>query len=82
MFTTYIIYSKSTHRFYTGHTRDLKRRLEEHNRGKTPHSASGKPWILVFTEESPSRSVAIKLETQIKKRGAVRFLMDKGIQIG
>jgi len=32
---TYIIYSNTLKKYYTGHTADLQKRLEEHNRGKT-----------------------------------------------
>ena len=32
---------------YVGVTSDLRRRLAEHNAGKTPHTAKFKPWRLV-----------------------------------
>jgi predicted GIY-YIG superfamily endonuclease len=34
-------------RRYVGLTSDLKRRLAEHNAGKSPHTAHFKPWRLV-----------------------------------
>jgi putative endonuclease len=76
MFTTNIIYSQSIDKFYTGQTSDLNRRLEEHNRGKTPFLKNGIPWILVFNKYFESHTEAIKLEKYIKKRGAKRFLND------
>ena len=76
MFTTYILFSEQINKYYTGHTADLERRLNEHNIGKTPFMASGKPWSLVFSVNFVSRSEAMKLESQIKKRGAARFLSD------
>ncbi len=81
MFFTYIVYSQSVHKFYTGHTQDLKRRLEEHDRGKTPFMAVGKPWSLVFFKEFATRSEAMKYEKHIKKRGAGRFLSDNSVQM-
>lgn len=51
MFTVYIIYSSVIDRFYTGQTEDFERRLEEHNRGKTPFFAKGMPWKLVYSKE-------------------------------
>ena len=76
MFKTYIVYSSTLDRYYTGHTNDLRRRLEEHNRGKTQYMAKGVPWMLVYSKEFATRSDAMKLESSIKKRGAKRFLAD------
>jgi putative endonuclease len=82
MYTTYILYSAKINKFYTGQTIDLNRRLEEHNRGKTPFMATGIPWMIVFSAQFSARSDAVKLETYIKKRGAARFLNDNNIQFG
>ena len=76
MFITYILYSQKSNKFYSGHTCDLNRRLEEHNRGKTAFMAAGAPWTIQFSKEHNTRSEAIKLEKFIKKRGAARFLND------
>ncbi len=75
-FTTYILFSHSIKKFYTGQTEDLEKRLEEHNRGKTPGMARGIPWIVVFSKEFATRSEAVRLENNIKNRGAKRFLID------
>ncbi len=61
---------------------DLKKRLDEHNRGKTKFSAAGAPWILVFSKDFESRTDAILLESKIKNRGAARFLIDNQISVG
>jgi putative endonuclease len=82
MYNTYILYSPRIKRIYTGHTEDIERRLEEHNRGKTSFSAKGKPWQIVFSKAFSSRADAIKLEKFIKKRGAARFLNDNNITVG
>ena len=76
MFVTYILYSGVIRRYYTGQTEDLSRRIEEHNRGKTPGMEKGIPWEIVYTREFNTRSEAMKLERYIKKRGASRFLED------
>ena len=82
MYITYIIFSSTIQKYYVGQTGDLIRRLEEHNRGKTPFMSRGVPWILIYSKEFSSRSEAIKLESFIKKRGAARFLKDNNIEIG
>jgi putative endonuclease len=82
MYTTYILFSSKIDKYYTGQTDDLDRRMEEHNRGKTPFLETGMPWNLVFSRECNSRHDAIKLEKFIKKRGATRFLKDNNIITG
>jgi putative endonuclease len=43
----YIIQSEvEPERFYTGSTIDLKRRIKEHNDGKSTHTNKYKPWRL------------------------------------
>jgi len=82
MFFTYILFSPSSGRFYTGQSMDIVHRLEEHNRGKTPSTVYGIPWKIVFCKEFLSRSEAVGLEKLIKKRGAARFLSDNNIAVG
>jgi putative endonuclease len=76
MYFTYILFSLKSDKFYTGQTEDLNRRVDEHNRGKTPFMERGKPWIVVFSKEFTERAQAIALEKKIKKRGAARFIAD------
>jgi putative endonuclease len=82
MYVTYILYSQKINKFYTGQTSDITRRIEEHNRGKTPFMASGMPWILIYSKAFNLRQKAVNLEMIIKKRGAARFLTDNNIQFG
>ena len=67
MFYDYILYSPSIHKFYTGQTKNLESRQEEHNRGKTRFLKSGKPWKLVYSVCFPSGNEAMKLENIIEK---------------
>jgi len=82
MYYTYILYSSKINKFYSGQTKDLAKRLEEHNRGKTTFMATGAPWVIVFSREFDSRSEAVKLERFIKSRGASRFLNDNKSDVG
>jgi putative endonuclease len=76
MYITYILYSNKIDRYYTGHTENLERRMEEHNRGKTPFMSRGIPWKVMYQKEFGTRKEAMKHEEFIKKRGAKRFLDD------
>ena len=78
-YLVYILYSESKATFYTGQTQDIVNRIEQHNRGQTKSIVNGIPWKLVWSEAVNSRSEAMKLENKVKKRGARRFLADKGI---
>lgn len=71
---TYILFSESQHRYYTGSSDDLKQRIERHNESKVQSTKFGVPWNLKRFCEHSTRSEARKLELKIKKRGAKRFL--------
>jgi putative endonuclease len=78
----YILQSQTTQKFYVGQTDNLSARLTRHNNrelgaGRYTRKQKG-PWQLVYTEEYPSRSDAMKRESQIKSwksRKAVEKLM-------
>lgn len=66
MFTVYILKSLKTAYFYTGHTNNLSRRLEEHNNGTTRSIKYQCPWTVVYTERYLDRASAIKREKYLK----------------
>ena len=74
---TYILFSKSAAKFYTGSCNDVQKRFERHNSAVVPSTKYGLPWNLVWFQECETRRDARKLETKIKKRGAKRFLSDQ-----
>ncbi|HQT91421.1 MAG TPA: GIY-YIG nuclease family protein [Candidatus Kryptobacter bacterium] len=77
MYKTYILQSEKTGRYYVGSTRDLENRVREHNSGETKSIKSGIPWRLVHVEEFGTSGEALRKETEIKARGAGRYL--KGV---
>jgi predicted GIY-YIG superfamily endonuclease len=52
---------------YVGSTDDLRRRLAEHNAGKSPHTAKHRPWTAV---------VALYFEDKAKAEAFERYLKD------
>ena len=78
----YILFSKKIDQFYTGSTENLISRFNEHNSGRGKYTSKGIPWILIYYEKFETRQLAVKQEILIKKRGAKRFLEDKGIKTG
>jgi putative endonuclease len=54
--------------FYTGWTTDPERRLSQHNRGVgAKYTSLRRPVKLVYVEEHPNRTSAMKRELAIKK---------------
>jgi putative endonuclease len=70
----YIIQSAADGTYYVGMTGDLAQRLAKHNSGATVYTRSRRRWIVVYTEEYPSRTAALRRERQIKKRKSRRFI--------
>ena len=66
-FQMYILRSLSSGRFYLGHTEDLRKRLQEHNNGRTPSTRGRGPWEIFHAEEFSSRSEAARRERQVKR---------------
>lgn len=53
--------------YYTGHTQDLKKRLEQHLKGKgSRYTRMKKPERIVYVEWFKTRSEAMKREKEIK----------------
>ena len=64
---TYILHCKDG-TFYTGATKDIDRRLKEHNSGKaSKYTAGRRPVKLVYWEEWSDYSGALKREKEIQK---------------
>jgi putative endonuclease len=81
MYYTYILFSRRLNKYYVGHTEHLENRLKDHNIGRTRFARSGMPWELIYYQEIPTRSEAMRLEKKVKSRGARRFLNDLEINI-
>lgn len=63
MFYTYCLESRKTHKIYIGFTNNLKRRVEEHNKGTGgDFTAKNGPWKLVFYEAHSDEHDAREME--------------------
>jgi putative endonuclease len=74
MYTTYILYSQVTTKYYVGQTNDIEDRLKRHNAGESHSTKHGGPWMIMWSETFKTRSEAVLKERKIKGRGAKRFL--------
>jgi predicted GIY-YIG superfamily endonuclease len=60
-------------RFYVGSTTDLDRRVEEHNSGKSAHTAKFTPWKLVIYIAFSDQSKALSFECYLKSGSGRAF---------
>ena len=58
---------------YVGHTSDLKRRLAEHNSGKSPHTSKFTPWQLITYIAFSDDSQAAAFERYLKSGSGHAF---------
>ena len=74
-YKTYILYSKTLDRYYTGSTSmSLEERLRRHNTNHKGYTGKSSDWELVHEEEFTRIEESRKKEKEIKKRGAKRYL--------
>ena len=60
-------------RHYTGPTSDIASRLNAHNAGRCPHTASGKPWIIDVIVEFADERRAVAFEKYLKSGSGSEF---------
>lgn len=73
----YLLRSDRTNKFYIGYTTDLKKRLQEHNSGKSYYTASKGPWILIAYEIHADIESAKKREWSLKHSPRMLALFKK-----
>lgn len=72
MFFVYVLENPDGE-LYSGYTNDLKRRLEEHNRGDTK-TTSGNTWKCIYYEACLTQSDALRREHYLKTTQGKRLL--------
>lgn len=58
---------------YVGASEDLKRRLADHNAGKSVHTAKFKPWELLWYCAFPDKFKALEFEKYLKSHSGRAF---------
>ena len=72
MYYLYVLKSKADSELYIGSTNDLRRRLIEHNTGKSLSTEFRRPFKLIYYEAYSAESDARRREHQLKFRGQAR----------
>ena len=66
MFYVYILRSWKDGKKYVGHTNNIERRLNEHNRGECMATKNRKPFEVIYFETAETKSIAVKKEDFFK----------------
>ena len=74
---TYILKSNKDGKFYTGYTKDLKLRLEEHSKGRVVSTKERRPLKLIYYEACLNRSDATHREKYLKTYLGKMFLKNR-----
>ena len=74
MWYVYVLKSLTNKRHYTGYTKDLERRLGEHNSGKTKSIKFIRPFELIYKEEYNTSLEAARRERFLKSGKGREFL--------
>ena len=64
----YILKSLKDGTCYIGSTQEISERIERHNQGRSKYTRSKRPWKLVYSEQHPNRSSALKRENYLKRQ--------------
>ncbi len=78
MYYVYILKSKKNAKLYKGFTNNLKRRIDEHNNGKSTFTSQNGKWELVYYEAFAKKEDAQREERFLKSgkgRERIKFLL-------
>ncbi len=74
MYIVYAIISEVDGRIYVGFTKDINKRIKEHNDGKTKSTKGYRPWKYHYTESVTTRIEARNREKYLKSGCGKEFL--------
>ena len=72
MFYVYLLQSVKDKELYIGSTNDLRKRVEEHNKGLVKSTRKRAPFKLIYYESYKAEEDAREREKQLKLRGQAR----------
>jgi putative endonuclease len=73
----YVLQSECDNCLYTGCTKDLRKRLGEHNSGRVPSTSKRKPLKLVYCEFCLNSHDAYRREKYLKTTYGKRYLKSR-----
>lgn len=77
MFYTYVLLSLKDKKWYTGFSNDLKRRVEDHNKGLVYATTKRRPFKLIYYEACLHEHDAQAREIYLKSGMGKRFIKNR-----
>lgn len=77
MFYTYVLHSEKDGNLYTGYTRDLNLRFEQHQKGYVESTKNTRPFKLIYFEACLEQADALKREKYLKTHYGKMFLRNR-----
>ncbi len=74
MYYTYVLQSDVDGKFYTGYSKDLKLRFDQHDKGLVESTRDRRPLKLIYYEACLNQDDALKRESYFKTYNGKRFL--------
>lgn len=81
MFYLYLLQSQKNGKLYIGQTIDLKKRLIEHNNGKSQFTKLYRPWNLIYYEAYLTLALAKQRESQLKRFAKSYAMLKKRLDL-
>ena len=81
MYYVYLIVNEKGDR-YIGYTSDLRRRIKEHKEGQNKYSSTkDRSWKLIYYEAYPTKELAKRRESILKRNGSMRRWLYKRLEL-
>ena len=74
---TYVLLSNKDNKFYTGYTKDIELRFEQHQKGNVESTKNRRPLTLVYYEACLSQQDATHREKYLKTYHGKMFLRNR-----
>ena len=74
MVTIYALKSADTEKVYVGMTTNIKRRMQEHNAGKSKFTSAFAPWLIIYQEVAPDFVQGRIREKYLKSTAGKRYI--------
>ena len=73
----YVLKSLKDKNFYTGYTKDINKRVSEHNSGKVISTKNRQPFVLVYWEGCLNQQDATRREKYLKTAWGKRYIKNR-----
>lgn len=77
MYFIYVLLSDKDKKMYTGYTKDLKLRIQQHNKGMVNSTKNRRPLRLIYFEGCLNQQDATKREKYLKTTYGKRYIKNR-----